>query len=680
MDHNFKPVTRLSIVFILAIVLSGSVLTYFSINNISNLKELTEKRVIEEQRILHAQFSAALHDRLDAMTGGLVPGEPEPGAQKDLLSRRAEEFDCIIQPFITEKEGQFVYPLFEGIPDRVLMPESTEEFILAFAAGEKAEFTAKDPGIAESYYMSCLKYSNGSNDSVRALNALGRIALKRGDRGHAVARYSLIVTGFYSESDENGYPYIYYALPQLLKITSENNSEEVAGLIGFSLEKMQSGSVPLNYSTGELLGLIKDWSESNMATSSGNRAELNDLMEILDRQLRFVNVYGDELKGINEGNLADYYATDGGFKIVTSRSGENHEFFLVNTDFDSPAGFLVDRDMLFDTLVKQNLRDHLDFDYLMEFPEGYNLYENNQTLVYSAQLDPIFPGQLVRISLADEDLINRIVRSRSWIYGIASILLLAAMVLGVALILRDIAREKHMARLRADFISNVTHELKTPLTSIRMYAESMIMGRVRSEERRREYLEVVVHESDRLKGMINNILEFSKMEKGSPEYHFVTTDLALLIREAISEMSHWFSQEGFEITSELDSNLHADVDPEKMKQALNNLFSNAIKYSPDNKQVYIRLFRKEDNVIIEVEDHGIGIPDDKLSKIFEPFYRIGQEEGASGTGLGLTVVKEIVEAHGGMITVASKTGEGSKFVITLNQQPAENENNTGDRR
>ena len=314
-----------------------------------------------------------------------------------------------------------------------------------------------------------------------------------------------------------------------------------------------------------------------------------------------------------------------------------------------------------------NLGGGFDLDYLIEFPEGSILNDNGQNLLYSSQLNPYFPGQLIRIRLADEDLISDIVKSRSWIYGIASVLLLVAMVLGVVLILRDISREKHLARLRADFISNVTHELKTPLTSIRMYAESMIMGRVKSEEKRKEYLEVVVHESDRLKGMINNILEFSKMEKGSPEYHFVRTDLALLIREAIAEMSHWFSQEGFEITSELEENIYTDVDPEKMKQALNNLFSNAIKYSTDTKQVFIRLVRKEDNIIIEVEDHGIGIPDDKLLKIFEPFYRIGQEEGAGGTGLGLTVVKEIVETHGGSINVTSKTGEGSKFVITLNK-------------
>jgi signal transduction histidine kinase len=671
MSLKLKPVTRLSIIFILAIVLSGSVLTYFSINNISNLKELTEKQIIEEQREIHAGFSAAIHDKLETITAGLWNEGNQRSVIKDSLLNRAHEYECIIQPFMLNKKGEFVYPLFEGIPDRVPMPEFTEDFSLAFAAGEMAEFAGKDPGTAESYYMSSLKYSNGSSDSVRALNALGRIALKRGDQGRALARYRLIVTDFHSESDENGYPYVYYALSQLLKITGTDSSDELVSLIGLSLTQMNSGLIPLNYSTGDLLSSITDWFNKATPENGEVLSQINRLIESIDRQLQFVNIYGEELKEItDERNLAEYYATDSDFKTIASRSGENHEFFLVNTDLDLPAGFLINRDILFDTLVSTNLRENFDFDYVIEFPDGYNLNNNRQNLLYSSQLNPYFPGQMILIGLSDEDLINDIVRHRSWIYGIASVLLLVAMVLGVALILRDIAREKHMARLRADFISNVTHELKTPLTSIRMYAESLIMGRVKSKEKRKEYLEVVVHESDRLKGMINNILEFSKMEKESAEYYFVTTNLARVIKEALAEMSLWFSQEGFEITSELEENISANVDPEKMKQALNNLFSNAIKYSTDIKQVCIRLFGKEDNIIIEVEDHGIGIPDDKLLKIFEPFYRIGQEEGASGTGLGLTVVKEIVEAHGGRITVTSRTGEGSKFVITLNQQPA----------
>ena len=129
------------------------------------------------------------------------------------------------------------------------------------------------------------------------------------------------------------------------------------------------------------------------------------------------------------------------------------------------------------------------------------------------------------------------------------------------MILRDISREKHLARLRSDFISNVTHELKTPLTSIRLYAESLLMGRVKSASAQKEYLSVVVNESERLKRMINNILEFSKMEKGKPEYHFVNSNLASILNEAIHDMNYWFEKEQFNVVTELDENIYAEVDP-----------------------------------------------------------------------------------------------------------------------
>ncbi len=198
-----------------------------------------------------------------------------------------------------------------------------------------------------------------------------------------------------------------------------------------------------------------------------------------------------------------------------------------------------------------------------------------------------------------------------------------------------------------------------------MYAESLMMGRVKSDSVQKEYLSVVVNETDRLKRMINNILEFSKMEKGKPEYHLVSSNIASILKSAIHEMNYWFEKEQFEVVTELDETIYAEVDPEKMKQAIGNLLSNAIKYSTDTKKIFIRLFKKSEHVCIEVEDRGIGIPEDKLSRIFEQFYRIEQKESISGTGLGLTVVKEIIEAHNGTISVTSEIGKGSKFTVRI---------------
>ena len=277
----------------------------------------------------------------------------------------------------------------------------------------------------------------------------------------------------------------------------------------------------------------------------------------------------------------------------------------------------------------------------------------------------------MQIKLTDENLINDLIQRRSWIYGISTILLVVAMVLGVVLIVRDIAREKRLAQLQSDFISNVTHELKTPLTSISMFAESMLLKRVRKDSDKEEYLSIILKESERLKRMINNILEFSKLEKGKSDYQFVNSNLASLVTTAIQEFDYWFEKEGFQVVTELDNKIEANIDPEKMKQVFENLLNNAIKYSPKNKKIITRLYLNANSIHIEFEDQGIGIPDKEIEQIFEKFYRINHKESISGTGLGLTVVKEIIEAHNGKIEVSSEVGKGSKFSIILHQQKVE---------
>jgi signal transduction histidine kinase len=666
LNHKFVPASRLTIIFILAVIFSGSILTYFSINNISNLKELTEKRILEEQRELSTRFSAGIQNKIDKITSGFNEEIRLSAILKDSLIRKVSDYDFIVQPFILINNGQFLYPNFIGIPENPPEKKFSSRFRFAFRTGEEAEFAERNPEKAKSYYLLCLGYSTGSSDSVKALNALGRVSIKLKDIEDVTSYYNSIISDYFTAKDENGFPYVYYALPQIVKNTNATNFEKILAAVEFCLGNMGTGSIPLNFNTEELLILVTDWLKDNSFINKENPANIKKLIESIKLQIQFVIKYGNELSGLlKKGNSENHAVAANDFKVVNPVSGNNQEFFVINTNFENPAGFLINRKKLFDTIAKSDIQSGLEFDYKIDFPALYNQDAANDKLIFTSPLNPYFPEQSLEIRLSDESLINNIVKRRAWIYGIAFVLLLVAMSLGVALILRDISREKHLARLRSDFISNVTHELKTPLTSIRMYAESLLIGRVKTPDGQKEYLEVVVNESERLKRMINNILEFSKMEKGKPEYHFVNSNLASIINEAIHEMNYWFEKEQFEVVTELDENIYADVDSEKMKQAISNLLSNAIKYSTDTKKVFIRSFRKSDQVCVEVEDRGIGIPEDKLSRIFEQFYRVEQKENISGTGLGLTVVKEIIEAHKGTISVTSEMGKGSRFTARI---------------
>jgi two-component system phosphate regulon sensor histidine kinase PhoR len=292
-------------------------------------------------------------------------------------------------------------------------------------------------------------------------------------------------------------------------------------------------------------------------------------------------------------------------------------------------------------------------------------------LTTSFEIFSHFPGYHVLIKMKNESLIDEFVRRRSWIYGIAFTLLLGGMLLGILLILRDISREEHLAQLRADFISNVTHELKTPLTSIQLFTESMVLKRIKSEENKREYLHIILKETESLKRMINNILDFSRKGRGRREYHFEEVNISALVHTAINDLEYWLVEKNFKLLKEIEGNVIATADPSALKQAIINLLNNAIKFSVNRKEIAVRLKIEHKHILIQVEDRGIGIPNDQKDLIFQPFYRVGQEhaEDISGTGLGLSVVKEIMDAHHGDIMVDSRLNEGSCFTIRINANP-----------
>jgi signal transduction histidine kinase len=357
------------------------------------------------------------------------------------------------------------------------------------------------------------------------------------------------------------------------------------------------------------------------------------------------------------------------YKAIKGITPNFEELILINLDADSPVGFTISLDQLWSKVSGEEITEGTEFAYTVELNNKVNGVNSSGNLLTTfAEISPYFPGHQAIIKLKNEGLIDKFIKRRSWIYGIALALLLGGMILGVLLILRDISREEHLAQLRSDFISNVTHELKTPLTSVQLFTESILLERINSETDKREYLRIILKETENLKRMVNNILEFSKKEKGKLEYKFEDVNVTSLVNMAINDLDYWLIEKGFTIQTQVDTNVIATADQVALKQAIINLLNNAIKFSRDSKEILIGVREENEVIMIEVEDKGIGIPEDQKDLIFEPFYRVGQKdaEDISGTGLGLTVVKEIVEAHHGKILVESQLNEGSKFTIILN--------------
>jgi len=243
---------------------------------------------------------------------------------------------------------------------------------------------------------------------------------------------------------------------------------------------------------------------------------------------------------------------------------------------------------------------------------------------------------------------------------------------GVVVVIHDLTREKELAGMKNDLVSSVSHELKTPLSSIHAYAEMLADNEAGNEKDRVEFCQIIQEQAQRLNRLIDNILNISRIESGLLQVSYIRLDPADLIREVAVTMQPQAKEKKIELVLETDRGpafIWADRD--MLFQALMNLVSNAIKYSSCQGTVRIRSYwAGQDTAAIEVEDHGIGIPAEHQGKIFDKFYRVPLHETFSaGTGLGLSLVRQIVEdVHAGTITLRSEPGRGSTFTMTLPAQ------------
>lgn len=235
--------------------------------------------------------------------------------------------------------------------------------------------------------------------------------------------------------------------------------------------------------------------------------------------------------------------------------------------------------------------------------------------------------------------------------------------------LRAAAREMKLSQMKTDFVSNVSHELRTPLSSIRVFGELQRLGLVRDPAKVREYGEYIETESRRLTQLINNILDFSRIESDQKSYRFVQADLTDIVSDTLKTFEVRLLQDSFSVKVEApDKPLpQTIVDPEAIGQVLVNLLDNAVKYSGEAREIRISLGHRFEFATVSVRDFGVGIPPEEREKIFERFHRVstGLVHDVKGSGLGLSLVKHIVEAHGGRVTVQSELGRGSTFTVHL---------------
>ena len=231
-----------------------------------------------------------------------------------------------------------------------------------------------------------------------------------------------------------------------------------------------------------------------------------------------------------------------------------------------------------------------------------------------------------------------------------------------------LSREWRMAELKSEFVADFSHELRRPLTSIRMFSEMLKDSRVPDEEKKHRYYGIITGESERLTHLANNILDFSRIERGRKVYDFKYEDVTGVIRETVGRFKAYLAEKARPVTLNIEKDIPGlKMDARSISEALLNLLTNADKFSPAEKEITVNLARAGKEVVIEVIDRGIGIPPKERKKVFNKFYRTSQKQvmQTEGTGLGLTLVKYIIRAHRGRVKIESEPGKGSKFSLIL---------------
>ncbi len=322
----------------------------------------------------------------------------------------------------------------------------------------------------------------------------------------------------------------------------------------------------------------------------------------------------------------------------------------------------------------------LDDNARPEFLSRTNFSTNWKRPFVATEIGDALPHWEVAAYLVNPAELTHAARTARLTLGLLVAMLLLAIGVGSWLIVRSLNSELKLARQKTDFVSNVSHELKTPLTSIRMFSELLAEGRVADTAKQHSYQQIISAEAARLTRLINNILDFSRMERGEKKYNFQACNLVDIVRSTAETFRPHLETNGFKFECQLpETKISVRGDADALAQIIVNLLSNADKYSNGGKEVMLQLISRASplpHAEIRVLDRGTGVPRGSEEKIFEKFYRAHDSlgGGVQGSGLGLTIARQIARAHGGDVVFEPREGGGSCFILRLPIQPIETTN------
>ena len=701
-----NPLLLPAAVFFAVVVVPSFLLGWFSLRAVESERAAARRRLIEDQE-RYAQFAGravrAELNSLEAAWEALVPRAV--GWESRLGEVRAALDGARGQAFVRgchllHVSGRRLYPApgrsgaaptLELVPPAAAPARRIRELL---AAGEAAEFETGDTAAALRAYRRILAETTASNLRATAHAGIGRVQLQRGHPEAAIQTYEEILRRYPSARDLDNHPLRVDAQLGVARAL-ESKGDRVAA--ARTLTALYADLVSLSDEIGSLQYEIlverierrmaqlvprpvpPAWEEleSRFAAARARpkkRIGTTYFVHKLSRKLLRAS-----LDGLSYSTPVRYLS-----ETVDGEPFLLAYLFLPDTSGTAVAGLAgleIDLDGLSHALLPGILRR------LEPSPEiGLALVDESGRVVIGdeggAATPSVVTGNLgVPFDFWNVGVFRRPAGGRgpaddfrTKVYLHVVLLLLVTIAAGAILGLAALRHQAALANLRTSFVSSVSHELRTPLTSIRLYTEMLEMGgeSVGLEERAR-FLGIVRRECERLQRLIDQVLVFARIERGVNPYRFEYEEVGPLVRGVAEDFRAQAASEGFRYEIAIEPDLpEVRVDADSVRQMLLNLLSNAIKYSDSQRDVTVRVFRRDGELALQVEDHGIGIEPTEQSRIFEEFYRVDTRLSSrrSGVGLGLTLVRRLAEAHGGRVSVESERGRGSRFTVWLPLEPA----------
>ncbi len=597
---------RTILVYILAIVAPALVLLYFGVESFQRQRQAVGSLLNSNLRLSGERVAADLERRATQLAQAcLREVEQAPTGELAGLCRKHP----IAQYFFLMDGGQVVYP-----PLRTPPPQSPDElpappeYTEAFQAAESQELSREDLDAALAGYRNASRLPVSNTLRARALQRVARCLEKMNRVDEARQTYQALSDKYGDLTDLSHRPYALVAALAGVK-RAEVRNDLLRGRWQLSAEQM-------DYFLPQLGGAV-----------DGAYAAQLQFARRLEEQFR-------QHASLQPGEVYAY-AFDR-YQIFYHLSGENRlQGFSVNPDW---------------------AKEQLGQEAWRIVPKGSGGSE--------ARIG--FPSLFPFWELANNGSSGNPGPNGLFTHAAITALVLCLLLMGVLLLIRDVSREARLNQLRADFVGAVSHELKTPITLIRLYGETLLDDEDFSPQQRREFYQIIAHESEGLTQLIDKVLSFSKIERGERQYRLEHSELVPVVARTVEVYEQYLKRRGFSVKTQLAPELGAvSFDADAVSQALVNLLDNAAKYSGETKSITVRSFASDGAVVLEVEDHGIGIPLEEQPKVFERFYRVKNAAAKGGYGLGLYLVRHIMDAHGGRVELESEPGKGSRFRLVF---------------